>query len=50
MTIPYTEAEISQATKEIVRVNNLKSAYIRPIAFYGDIGMGLQVPLVPKLR
>lgn len=44
MTIPYTEAEISHATKHIVSVNNLKSAYIRPIAFYGDIGMGLQVP------
>jgi branched-chain amino acid aminotransferase len=44
MTIPYTEQQISDATREIVRVNDLKSAYIRPIAFYGDIGMGLQVP------
>lgn len=44
MTIPYTLEQINQATKDIVRVNKLKSAYIRPIAYYGDIGMGLQVP------
>ena len=44
MTIPYSQAEISQATKDVVRLNGLRSAYIRPIAFYGDIGMGLQVP------
>ncbi|GGD71299.1 branched-chain amino acid transaminase [Lacimicrobium alkaliphilum] len=44
MTIPYTAEQIDQATKDIIKKNNLKSAYIRPIAFYGDIGMGLQVP------
>ncbi|ALT00205.1 branched-chain amino acid transaminase [Lacimicrobium alkaliphilum] len=44
MTIPYTAEQIDQATKDIIKKNKLKSAYIRPIAFYGDIGMGLQVP------
>ncbi|MFC6441615.1 branched-chain amino acid transaminase [Bowmanella sp. JS7-9] len=44
MTIPYSLEEINQATLDIVKANKLKSAYIRPIAFYGDIGMGLQVP------
>ena len=44
MTIPYTLEQINDATKDIIRQNNLESAYIRPIAFYGDIGMGLQVP------
>lgn len=44
MTIPYTLEQINEATKEIIRSNKLESAYIRPIAFYGDIGMGLQVP------
>lgn len=44
MTIPYTLDQINEATLETIRVNKLKSAYIRPIAFYGDIGMGLQVP------
>ncbi|GAA0371501.1 branched-chain amino acid transaminase [Bowmanella denitrificans] len=44
MTIPYTQEQVNQATRDIIRTNKLKSAYIRPIAFYGDIGMGLQVP------
>lgn len=44
MTIPYTLDQINQATIDIITENDLKSAYIRPIAFYGDIGMGLQVP------
>ncbi|UAA38947.1 branched-chain amino acid transaminase [Paraneptunicella aestuarii] len=44
MTIPYTLEQINDATKEIIRSNKLESAYIRPIAYYGDIGMGLQVP------
>ncbi|GAB3025546.1 branched-chain amino acid transaminase [Bowmanella dokdonensis] len=44
MTIPYSADAINQATKDIIKKNQLKSAYIRPIAFYGDIGMGLQVP------
>ena len=44
MTIPFTLDEINQATIDTIAKNNLKSAYIRPIAFYGDIGMGLQVP------
>ncbi|QPG05626.1 branched-chain amino acid transaminase [Salinimonas marina] len=44
MTIPFSVEEINNATLEIIRKNKLQSAYIRPIAFYGDIGMGLQVP------
>jgi branched-chain amino acid aminotransferase len=44
MTIPYTLDQINQATMDIIRANDLKSAYIRPIAFYGDLGMGIQVP------
>lgn len=44
MTIPYSMDAINNATLQIISSNKLKSAYIRPIAFYGDIGMGLQVP------
>lgn len=44
MTIPYTLDQINDATTGIIKENKLESAYIRPIAFYGDIGMGLQVP------
>ena len=44
MNIPYTQAEVIQACKDSVAKNNLKSAYLRPLAFLGDIGMGLRAP------
>lgn len=42
MPMPYSKEEINQATIEAVRINNLKSAYIRPMCFYGSEGMGLR--------
>ena len=42
MKIPYTHDEINAATIAAVRENNLKSAYIRPLAFYGSEGMGIR--------
>jgi len=42
MTIPYSPEQINQAQIESVRENNLKSAYLRPMAFYGPEGMGLR--------
>ena len=41
MPIPNTKEEISEAIKETVRINNLKSCYIRPISFrgYGELGL-----------
>jgi branched-chain amino acid aminotransferase len=41
MQIPYTEEEIIEATKKVVKDNNLKSGYIRPLAYYGYGKMGL---------
>jgi branched-chain amino acid aminotransferase len=41
MEIPYTVAEIVEATKETVRSSGLPSCYIRPIAYYGYGEMGL---------
>ena len=41
MAIPHSPAEIDQAQKEVVLRNQLDSAYIRPIAFYGSQEMGL---------
>ncbi len=41
MEVPFSEAEINAATKEVIRVNQLESAYIRPLLFYGAEGMGL---------
>jgi branched-chain amino acid aminotransferase len=41
MDLPYSVAELVEATKETVRVNELDSGYIRPIAFLGYGEMGL---------
>jgi branched-chain amino acid aminotransferase len=41
LPMPYSPEEIRQATHELLRRNDLKSAYIRPLAFrgYGDLGL-----------
>jgi len=41
MTIPFTPAQINQAHKDSISKNNLKSGYIRPMAFYGAEAMGI---------
>ena len=42
MKLPYSKEEINEAHRAAVRENNLNSAYIRPMAFYGSEGMGLR--------
>ena len=42
MKIPYDEETLNQAQQNVVRENQLESAYIRPIAFYGSEGMGIR--------
>lgn len=42
MKIPFSKDEINEATRVAVRENNLDSAYIRPMAFYGSEAMGLR--------
>jgi len=42
MDIPYSLEELNEAQKKAVRENNLDSAYIRPMSFYGSEGMGLR--------
>ena len=39
--IPYTAQQLEAATKETIRVNNLKACYIRPVVYrgYGDVGV-----------
>jgi branched-chain amino acid aminotransferase len=44
MNIPYTHEEVVQACKDAVAENKLDSAYLRPLAFLGDVGMGLRPP------
>jgi len=41
--IPFSREEISEATLDVLRVNNLKEAYIRPVVFIGDGEMGIYV-------
>ncbi len=41
MAIPYDKATLIEAQKEVVRANQLESAYVRPIAFYGSEKMGI---------
>ena len=45
MNINYDKAQIIQACKDAVNENKLKSAYLRPLVFLGEIGMGLRPPL-----
>lgn len=42
MLLRYDKDTLNQAICETVRANNLESAYIRPICFYGSEGMGLR--------
>src|SRR5690349_15985871 len=35
LTIPYARDPLAEATLALIRVNQLESAYIRPIAFFG---------------
>ena len=41
MKIPYEVDELVEATRELVRINDLRSCYVRPIAYrgYGEIGV-----------
>jgi branched-subunit amino acid aminotransferase/4-amino-4-deoxychorismate lyase len=36
--------ELMEACREVIRKNNLTSAYIRPLVFVGDVGMGVNPP------
>lgn len=41
MPMPYSKDELDQVQCEVVARNELESAYIRPMCFYGAEGMGL---------
>ncbi|MFP5377115.1 MAG: branched-chain amino acid transaminase [Acidimicrobiia bacterium] len=41
LDVPYTVAQLVEATKETVRVNRLDSCYIRPLVYLGYGEMGL---------
>ena len=41
MKLPYTKKQIKDAVLKLIKVNKLKTGYIRPIAYYGYGKMGL---------
>jgi branched-chain amino acid aminotransferase len=45
--LPYSIAEIAEATRELIRRNDLRSCYIRPLAFRGYGEMGLYAHSAP---
>ena len=49
MTVPYTVDELMEATRELIRVNGLRSCYIRPLVYLGYGEMGLN-PLPSSVR
>lgn len=42
--VSYTIDELMEATRQTIRKNKLNSAYIRPLLFVGDVGMGVNPP------
>jgi len=42
MPMPFDKDTLNQAQKAVIRDNELESAYIRPMCFYGSEGMGLR--------
>lgn len=41
MELPFTREQLSQAMVELVRVNNVKHCYLRPVVFRGEGEMGV---------
>jgi len=49
LDVPYSVDEIMEATRELIRVNDLPSCYIRPLVYLGYGEMGLN-PLPSRVR
>ena len=41
MELPYTVAELAQATRDVIKANGLEACYIRPLVYrgYGEMGL-----------
>ncbi|WP_048305853.1 branched-chain amino acid transaminase [Halomonas sp. PR-M31] len=42
MEMPFSKEQINDASRAVVRENELKEAYLRPMVFFGSEGMGLR--------
>jgi branched-chain amino acid aminotransferase len=49
MELPYSTDELIEATRELIRINDVESCYIRPLAYLGYGEMGLN-PLPSKVH
>src|SRR3990172_6557392 len=43
LSVPYSRAEIASAIQQVLDVNSLTNAYIRPLVFVGEGAMGLDI-------
>ncbi len=43
--LPYTTAELEQATKDVLAANNIIDGYVRPVAWRGSEQMAVSAPL-----
>lgn len=48
--IPYSVEELMEACRETLRVNKLDSAYIRPLGFVGNVGLGVCPPVDSEME
>ena len=48
--IPYSVDEIMEACRETLRANKLDSAYIRPLGFIGNVGLGVCPPVDSEME
>ena len=48
--IPYSVDEMMEACRETLRVNKLDSAYIRPLGFVGNVGLGVCPPVDSEME
>ncbi len=44
MEVPFSAEQLSEACRAVIRDNGLKSGYLRPLAFVGNVGLGLHPP------
>jgi branched-chain amino acid aminotransferase len=50
ISIPYSLEELCQACCDLMKENELKSGYIRPLAFIGNVGLGVKPPEGAKIE
>jgi len=46
MKIPYDRETLNRAQIDVIKGNNLESAYLRPLVYYGSEGMGIRADML----